>query len=277
MFHYILVVLAVAALPAASQTRVDLRSQGKSIDFSAAASTRPVKTGISLPGVCQIGDLFFQTSAPSGSNLYGCVASNTWVLQSGGAATEMQLYPLMVTRSSATVLQIGAECSMIHPCNVRFGNLTYSIQTGSTATIGGTGSGLAFVYISSSGQLTVGHQMSVSCSGGCVSQIGVSGYPPDAIPLFTWSASNGNWDLLGGVDHRAVLSSKPVLAGLGLQGVENGGVTTIAADATVLAMRVSPPATATAACSVGNWAVDATYFYVCIGANSWKRAEVLTW
>ena len=72
------------AVPAVGQTQVDLRTQTKSVDFTAAPSTRPVKTGTILPAVCTTGDLFFKTTAPAGSNLYACVAPNTWVLQSGG-------------------------------------------------------------------------------------------------------------------------------------------------------------------------------------------------
>lgn len=71
-------------IPAAAQTQVDLRTQSKSVDFTAAPSTRPVKTGTVLPAVCTVGDLFFKTNAAAGSNLYGCIATNTWVLQSGG-------------------------------------------------------------------------------------------------------------------------------------------------------------------------------------------------
>ena len=33
------------------QTQVDLRTQTKSVDFSAATSTRPLKTGTALPGI----------------------------------------------------------------------------------------------------------------------------------------------------------------------------------------------------------------------------------
>lgn len=60
------------------QTAVDLRTQSKSVDFSGALSTRPVRTGPSLPATCQIGELFFRTDIETGKNLYGCVAANSW-------------------------------------------------------------------------------------------------------------------------------------------------------------------------------------------------------
>jgi len=76
------IVLPIAAL---SQTQVDLHTQSKSVDFTSATFTRPVKTGTTLPGTCSTGDLYFNTAAAAGSNLYGCVSTNTWVLQSGGS------------------------------------------------------------------------------------------------------------------------------------------------------------------------------------------------
>ena len=72
-------------IPAAAQTtQIDLRTQSKTIDFTNAQSTRPVKTGVSLPLTCTVGDLFFSTSSPGGSNLFGCNTANTWVLESSG-------------------------------------------------------------------------------------------------------------------------------------------------------------------------------------------------
>lgn len=82
MHRLILWVLVV--ISAFGQTEIDLRTQSKSIDFTAAAFTRPIKTGTSLPATCTPGDMFFQTNAPSGLNVSGCVSTNTWALQSGG-------------------------------------------------------------------------------------------------------------------------------------------------------------------------------------------------
>src|SRR5437016_13548443 len=75
--------LALAAIAGAAhgQTQVDLRSQGKNIDFAAAPSTRPSKTGTALPGVCAIGETFLKTNAAAGKNLYVCTAANVWTVQ----------------------------------------------------------------------------------------------------------------------------------------------------------------------------------------------------
>src|SRR3984885_15544109 len=66
-----------------AQTLVDLRTQSKSVDFSGASTTKPMKTGTVLPAACGLGEAFFQTNAPAGSNLYLCTSQNSWTLQSG--------------------------------------------------------------------------------------------------------------------------------------------------------------------------------------------------
>src|SRR5438132_12299383 len=67
------------------QTQVDLRTQSKSVDFSAATATKPFKSGTVLPATCAVGEMFYKSDAPSGSNLYGCTALNSWTLQGGTA------------------------------------------------------------------------------------------------------------------------------------------------------------------------------------------------
>ena len=63
------------------QTQIDLRTQGKNIDFSTAARTRPSKTGTSLPAACLIGETFLKTDAAAGRNSYVCTATNVWTVQ----------------------------------------------------------------------------------------------------------------------------------------------------------------------------------------------------
>lgn len=79
----VIIISAWLVCAAAGQTKIDLYTQVKS-------SSKPVKTGTSIPGSCITGDILIKTDAPAGSNLYACVASNTWVLQSaasGGSGT----------------------------------------------------------------------------------------------------------------------------------------------------------------------------------------------
>src|SRR5215831_18027685 len=76
-------VLASAAMAGAAhgQTKIDLRTQGKSVDFSAAGTTRPSKTGTTLPAACAIGETFLKTDAAAGKNLFVCTAANVWTVQ----------------------------------------------------------------------------------------------------------------------------------------------------------------------------------------------------
>jgi hypothetical protein len=74
--------VAAAMIGAArGQTQIDLRTQGKNIDFSSAARTRPSKTGTLVPAVCTIGETFVKTDAAAGKNLYVCTATNVWTVQ----------------------------------------------------------------------------------------------------------------------------------------------------------------------------------------------------
>ena len=68
------------------QTLVDLRTQTKSVDFTSANTTKPFKSGTVLPPACSVGEAFFKTDAPAGSNLYACTSPNLWSLE-GSAPT----------------------------------------------------------------------------------------------------------------------------------------------------------------------------------------------
>jgi hypothetical protein len=129
-------------LPA--QTLIDLRSQSKDVDFSAAVSTRPMQTGAILPARCVIGRTFYKSNAAPGANLYGCTALNTWTPESQSPAMANQLGDFAVARTDAHTLTIGAQCSPPTPCSVRFGNLTDSLMSSGVASISG-GTGLALI------------------------------------------------------------------------------------------------------------------------------------
>ncbi|MEO8129620.1 MAG: hypothetical protein ABJF23_17475 [Bryobacteraceae bacterium] len=83
MLQKISVLIFAAIAIAAAQTKIDLRTQGKSVDFAAATSTKPSKTGTAFPATCSIGETFFKTDAAAGANLFGCTATNIWTVQSG--------------------------------------------------------------------------------------------------------------------------------------------------------------------------------------------------
>jgi hypothetical protein len=95
--------LLVASLAAnlGAQTRVDLRTQSKSVDFSSAASTKPSQAGTTLPASCALGQTFLDTAAQPGQNLYICTATNTWTVQ---GANGLANYAMPFT--SATTLTV---------------------------------------------------------------------------------------------------------------------------------------------------------------------------
>ena len=78
--HRVLVgwILAGGAGGAMAQTQVDLRTQSKSVDFSAASLTRPARTGTTLPGTCLAGEMFYLSNAVPNPSVYYCAATNVW-------------------------------------------------------------------------------------------------------------------------------------------------------------------------------------------------------
>jgi hypothetical protein len=336
------------------QTMVDLRTQSKSVDFSAANATKPFKSGTVFPSICSVGEIFYKTDAAAGANVYACTATNAWTLEGQGlpsvsgnsgrslstdgvnimwsapggdivgpiaSATVTQIQgrsvsaapplsgqaliwntntnrwepqpvsgggggsgismlsqsgDLVVARASTSSLTIGATCSVSTPCNVRFGSLVFSIISGATASITG-GTGVAYVFVSSSGVLTVGHSMTVQCQSGCTTQSGVTAFPVDSVPLYTWSATAGVWDVNGGTDLRAFTSAKVVQVGPGLASLDLAGKTVISADATLVGIRTSVPATSSVGCVTGSWAMDTSFYYVCVSSGTWRRTPLANW
>lgn len=65
-----------------------LRSSGPQglVDFTAAASTSPVKSGTlaARPGSCTAGQMYFATDAASGQNLSLCTSAGTWTTVAAG-------------------------------------------------------------------------------------------------------------------------------------------------------------------------------------------------
>jgi hypothetical protein len=187
-------------------------------------------------------------TAPSdGQALVWSAATSRWqpsnVAGSGGASMAYQLGDLAVTRTSTTVLTIGANCSTSAPCNVRFGYQVYSIANSATATISGSGTGAAYIYITSAGNLIVGHNLTLACSAGCTQQSGITSFPANVIPVYTWTATNGAWDSAGGHDQRAFLSAKTLLGGQGIVVTEAPGQSTLSVDAGVIPTYLSNSAT----------------------------------
>jgi hypothetical protein len=258
-------------------TSVDLRGQGRNPDFSNFIFTRPMSVGAVLPASCQLGQLYFNSAAPAGANLYACTAPNVWTLEGASApsfgsgammAAELGDFAAVFANGSLT---LGIGCSASNPCNARLGDTVYSFKTSGVITPAGSTSGLVLVYVDGAGNLTAGSTVALTCER-CVYAAGVTSFPSNSIPLFTWTLTSGSFDGAGGTDYRAFLSSKNLSSGTGIIIGENGGTSTIAIDPSMVATRVlTPPATSSAACSVGQFSWDDNYYYLCTASNGWKR------
>jgi hypothetical protein len=145
-----------------------------------------------------------------------------------------QLGDLAAARVSSTMLNIGAGCTATSPCNVRFGYQVYTITNSATATISGSATGTAYIYVNGSGTLMVGHNLTVACSAGCTQQAGITSFPPNVLPVYTWTATSGTWDSTGGRDQRAFLNAKTLAGGQGIVVTEAPGQSTLAVDTGVI-------------------------------------------
>ena len=119
-----------------------------------------------------------------------------------------QLGDFNVTGTTPTVLTIGSNCSTATPCNVRWGSRVSTFTTSETVTLT-AGTGTAFFYVDSAGMLTAGHNLTLSCASPCSAVAGVTAFPVNAIPLFTWTATSGTWDPAGGLAHWLRSCSEP--------------------------------------------------------------------
>ena len=110
----LLLTLSGVAPVALGQTAIDLSSQSKNVDFSAATFTRPVKAGSSLPASCATGELFFLTPATAGKNLYICSAAGTWSAVSPALelpAIEAQAGKVLATDGASIFWQTAAAAA----------------------------------------------------------------------------------------------------------------------------------------------------------------------
>jgi hypothetical protein len=184
----------------------------------------------------------FATAQTGRCVINGYNGDNNGTQAAGGAGMAAQLGDFAVLVTSPATLSIGGNCSPSTPCNVRFGTQVYSI-TAAAAVAVASGSGTAYIYVDATGKLTAGSTMTITCGGSCVAAPGVTGFPINSMPLYTWTAANALWDSNGGVDLRGWLSSNPVLGGAGIATVVAGGQTTVSVDSAVVPTYLTASAT----------------------------------
>ncbi len=277
----------LAALPlmaglGLAQSQVDLRTQAKDVDFSAYTFTRPVETGSTLPVNCSVGQLFYNTAAAPGQNLYACTSNNTWTVETGGGGGAAATCG--VQWISGTTLTIFPTASVTTPCIFGRGTTSSFISAPATLTAG-PGTAVMFISVGAGGVIQVGAGSgAVTCSG-CVASTATA-FAADGKPVFTWTLTNGAFDQNGGTDMRAVLDYKPSpVSGRGIS-VTAGDQDTIATDGTVIPAKFSGSG---APGAVGGSSLGDTYvnsatgdFYVCgnasancssVGAGQWTKVN----
>jgi hypothetical protein len=150
----------------------------------------------------------------------------------GAGSVGAQFSTLGVAYVNSTTLNLAVGCTPGAPCNVRFGNTVYSVSASATAVLQ-AGVGAAYIYVTSTGALTVGSNLSIACSG-CVTAANITNFPPNTVPLYIWNAVPSGWDPAGSTDYRAYLSTKVLAPGLGLTVTDSGVQSTIAVDASTV-------------------------------------------
>lgn len=207
-----LVCLFTMCLATKAQTQIDLSKQSKNVDFSAAAATRPVKVGASLPSTCLEGEAFYSTTAPLGANLYLCGTTNNWVsLNGSGNALMLQNRALAVTLpTDGQVLTWAAGAARWQPGTVPTSGATDPVSVNVTgnritlaagakarlgvkeSTLTGTcgvdttsGTGSVWFYLLSNGQWTAGTNVAATLVAGSTCQLATSitAYPPSSVPV----------------------------------------------------------------------------------------------
>ena len=135
----------------------------------------------------------------------------SWVAQSGGSTGGV----LTVTRTDSTDLAIGANCSLLTPCKVRVGTDVFALSAPATVTVS-AGTGMAYIWVDSTGTINVGHNLTATCSGATCSS--ATEFPISAaFPVWSWTATSGTWNVAGGTDWTATYAIDTLLtAGFGI-------------------------------------------------------------
>jgi len=140
------------------------------------------------------------------------------------------------TRTSATVLTFGSDCSSSYPCVIAAaGSTMYPLTASFTVTIS-TGTGTLYIYKSSAGTTTVakttGDSMDPSCSG-CTVGSAVTDFPSNSTPLYVCTATaSATWDATPCVDRRATIgrAGKNIVCSTNTTCVEDATSVTISAS-----------------------------------------------
>ena len=170
-----------------AQTKVDVSRQGKTADFGVFPHTRPAQVGTALPSSCQPGELFFNSSAPAGQNLYGCAGSPpNWVLESAATAslTGATVGGVLVVVDAGSA---NAYAGCPTPAAALTDGVLVSLRTANANT------GPATFSLCSSPPRAIVNQTGAALAAGAIAGAGVSA---PAGPLLMYNANTATFALL---------------------------------------------------------------------------------
>lgn len=209
--------LLLIPLDLAAQTNIGSRTADVNsiIDFSGAATVRPMPVGTVLPGTCTVGDHFFKSNATAGQNINACTSANTWTQEGGsGGSGSGQVCPAV--RTNATTITIASGASSTTPCVLGYGNVTFRFTAAITCIISANG-GTLRMYMDIGGVVYCGYGGGTFAGGNVTSSGGTTAFPitayaNDVLRLGAWTATAGTWDVAGSVKDEAEASAAAACA-----------------------------------------------------------------
>ncbi len=210
-----------AAVSALAQTTINGgRVVSGTWDASNAISSKPAKTGSSLPATCGVGEQFFLTTATAGNNLYLCAAANSW---SPASAPQGENFPKAAVNGSSLDFFTGCTTPGA-PCVIPKGGGLFDLVSATNSLAAPSGNGTVYVYWSSSGPV-IGTPSGVAITGtgggplAIASTQGVTNFYTAGVPVPTaliakCDYAGGAWTASSLTNYQPAASpSAPVLNG----------------------------------------------------------------
>lgn len=161
---------AAAALflsAAYGQTLVNLGTQSRNINFTGAQATSPVQMGEALPATCSQGQMFLNTAATPGQNLYVCTSTNVWTVEAASPASSN--YQTLQSNTAAAPVEpklnfLSSFSVTDDPANAST-DLGLATVNGNVGTFGSAAQ-VPVITVNAFGQITAVSTMPISGGGG---------------------------------------------------------------------------------------------------------------